>query len=258
MRLETWGDPRLTEAGSRGIPAPLRAGAPAALTAESRSTMFDMKRFALLTLALCGSASAWSRGPVRMSTSTDRRAMLQKSAFSALAAGAALGSPTFAAAAEVAPVGSKAPSLDVEFPVENLAGKTTTKLSDVAKWKLVYFYPLDNSAGCTTEAVNFQKSLAEIRGLDAEVIGVSPQDLTSHKGFISKLGLEFPLISDDGGELAKAFGAQIKIPVVGAFTNRETYIIDPEGTIRWKDKNVEAAINSHATTVVKKLKELQQ
>ena len=94
---------------------------------------------------------------------------------------------------------------------------------------VLFFYPKDDTPGCTTEACAFRDSYADIQSLGAEVWGVSGDNASSHKRFAERHRLPFPLLVDEGNHLRQAFGVP---PVLGLFPGRVTYLIDAEGVIR--------------------------
>ena len=119
-------------------------------------------------------------------------------------------------------VGSKAP----EFTVKDTNGNTVN-LSDFAgKTVILYFYPKDDTPGCTKEAQGFRDSYTEYQGKDMVVLGVSMDDEASHQAFTEKYGLPFQLLADTDGAITKAYDVE------GAgYAKRVTYIIDSEGKI---------------------------
>ena len=94
---------------------------------------------------------------------------------------------------------------------------------------VLFFYPKDDTPGCTAEACAFRDSYADLQALGAEVWGVSGDDLASHQRFASRHNLPFPLLVDGGNSLRKAFGVP---SVLGLLPGRVTYVIDGEGVIR--------------------------
>lgn len=104
-------------------------------------------------------------------------------------------------------------------------------LSDYrGKYLTIYFYPKDDTPGCTIEACNFRDNIYQFRRIGAEVVGVSLDSVASHQEFASKYKLPFILLADENAELTEAFG------VLGQFGNRQiatrqTFIIDPKGHI---------------------------
>ena len=116
-----------------------------------------------------------------------------------------------------------------DFTLPNQDGKNV-KLSDFKGHKLVvYFYPKDNTPGCTTEAINFRDTVQEFTDKGFKIIGISKDSVTSHKKFQEKYDLNFTLLSDKDLIAAKAFGAYESGKVI-----RRTWIIDEN----WKIENV--------------------
>lgn len=142
-----------------------------------------------------------------------------------------------------------------DFTATSTRGKL--ELSDYqGRWLVLYFYPKDDTPGCTKEACDFRDRLP---GMDAEVLGVSPDSLNSHETFRGKYGLAFPLIADEDHALAEAYGAWGEKKNYGRVYQgliRSTFIIDPEGTVREAMYNVRAS--GHAERVAKKLEALQR
>ena len=115
---------------------------------------------------------------------------------------------------------------------------STVKLSDYLGKKLVlYFYPMDDTPGCTKQACSLRNHNGEIRDKGAAVLGVSTQDAESHQRFTAKHQLNFPLVADTDGAIGKAYGAIGGGGIVGAAINllgmasRITFIIDESGHI---------------------------
>ena len=94
---------------------------------------------------------------------------------------------------------------------------------------VLYFYPKDETTGCTKEACTFRDNYEELTKLDAEVIGVSGQSVESHKSFASHYGLPFILLSDDGNNVRELYGVPSSM---GIIPGRVTYIIDKKGMVR--------------------------
>ena len=102
------------------------------------------------------------------------------------------------------------------------------------EWTIVYFYPKDDTPGCTTEACEFRDSFASIRADGAEVWGISPDDARSHAEFRAKFELPFTLLSDDGAAVATAYGAWVEKAKEGRTymgVARSTFLVDPDGRI---------------------------
>lgn len=99
---------------------------------------------------------------------------------------------------------------------------------------VLYFYPKDDTPGCTKEAIGFSEAYPSFQELGVEVIGVSKDSLTSHDRFKAKHGLCFPLGSDEGGSVVEAFGAWVEKSMYGKRymgVDRSTFLIDAEGRI---------------------------
>jgi thioredoxin-dependent peroxiredoxin len=144
-------------------------------------------------------------------------------------------------------VGSKAP----DFTLPSQSGEMVS-LKDFLGEKpvILYFYPKDDTPGCTKEACAFRDEHEEFGKLDAEVIGVSSDSVESHKRFAEKHDLSFTLLSDEGGKVRRMYG----VPnTFGIFPGRVTYVIDEAGVIRHvissqigAVKHVEGALKSLA------------
>ena len=133
------------------------------------------------------------------------------------------------------------------------------KLSDFyGKYLVLYFYPKDDTPGCTTEACSFRDANVEITKLGAAIIGVSKDPVTSHQKFTNKYRLNFPLISDPEVKLAKAFDVWKTKKFMGReFLGivRTTFIISPEGSILKRFDNVKPL--GHAEQILDELRNLK-
>src|SRR6218665_2888071 len=98
------------------------------------------------------------------------------------------------------------------------------------KLVVLYFYPKDETGGCTAEACSFRDAYEEFKDADCEVVGVSRDSVESHKNFAEKNRLTLTLLSDEGNQLRKTFG--VPRAALGLIAGRVTYIIDLNGTIR--------------------------
>jgi peroxiredoxin Q/BCP len=122
--------------------------------------------------------------------------------------------------------GSPAP----DFSLKATDGSTVQLSQFKGKKSVVlYFYPKDDTPGCTKEACSFRDDISQITGKDAVVLGVSVDDQKSHEAFSSKFHLNFPLLSDIGGEVSKAYEAFN--PEKG-YSRRVTAVIDKDGNIK--------------------------
>lgn len=126
--------------------------------------------------------------------------------------------------------GDKAPAFSL--PID---GDGTLSSDDLAgKPYVLYFYPKDNTPGCTTESCDFRDGYARVLSQGAQVIGVSKDSVRSHDGFKAKHGLPFPLISDAEGTLHEAYGSWGKKKNYGREymgTIRSTFLVGPDGTV---------------------------
>ncbi|MDY6806157.1 MAG: peroxiredoxin [Cyanobacteriota bacterium] len=136
-------------------------------------------------------------------------------------------------------VGTKAPS----FTTKNTNGETVS-LSDFAgKTVVMYFYPKDDTPGCTKEAQSFRDNYAEYQGKEIVVLGVSQDDEASHKAFTEKYGLPFQLLADVDGSITKAYDVD-----GGGYSKRVSYVINGEGAITLVDEKVKT--DSHAKDIL--------
>ena len=119
-------------------------------------------------------------------------------------------------------VGTIAPS----FTVKDDAGNTVSLSDYKGKTVVLYFYPKDDTPGCTKEAQSFRDSFEEYQGKDIVVLGVSMDDEASHKMFKEKYGLPFSLLADSDGAITKAYEVE-----GGGYSKRVTFIINGEGVI---------------------------
>jgi peroxiredoxin Q/BCP len=104
-------------------------------------------------------------------------------------------------------------------------------LSDYrGQWLVVYFYPRDDTPGCTTEACEFRDDVVILKRMGVALLGVSTDDVESHQEFAGKYHLPFALLSDARGEVARRYGALMSLGPL-KFAKRHTFIIDPDGRI---------------------------
>jgi peroxiredoxin Q/BCP len=156
-----------------------------------------------------------------------------------------------ARAADVPVVGASAPA----FSLKDQNAKVQTLADYRGKWVVLYFYPKDDTPGCTEQACKFRDDMAEITQLGAQVLGISVDDSASHAKFAAKYNLPFPLLADEGGYVAKAYGA---FSDWGLFTyaKRYTYLIDPQGRIAKTYFKVDTS--KHSADIIADLKQLQK
>lgn len=127
------------------------------------------------------------------------------------------------------------------------------------KWLVVYFYPKDNTSGCTLEAKSFTDLAGQFAAEDANIVGVSPDSVKSHCGFIAKHGLGITLLSDPDHALLEAAGAWQKKKLYGKEhmgVVRSTALVDPQGVVREVWTKVKAA--GHAEDVLNRLRQLRE
>lgn len=121
------------------------------------------------------------------------------------------------------------------------------------QWLVLYFYPRDNTSGCTKEAINFTNKLDDFTELNAKIVGVSTDNVESHKEFADQHNIKFTLLADKDTVMAKEYQVLKKIPLM-SFAKRQTYIINPEGKIVKHYSDVTPS--THAEEVYKDLSEL--
>ena len=121
-------------------------------------------------------------------------------------------------------------SLAPNFALPSQSGKTVS-LRDFLGQKpvILFFYPKDDTPGCTKEACAFRECYEAFRGLNAEVIGISSDSVESHRSFAAEHELPFTLLSDEGGKVRKLYGAS---SAFGLLPGRVTYVLDKEGVVR--------------------------
>lgn len=154
-----------------------------------------------------------------------------------------------AQAADVPSIGSVAPA----FQLKDQHGKAHALDSYRGKWVVLYFYPKDDTPGCTEQACKFRDDLAKLGELGAQILGVSVDDSASHAKFAAKYNLPFPLLADEGGKVAQSYGAYSNWGVVG-FAKRYTYLIDPQGKVAKTYLKVDTS--RHSIEIIDDLKKL--
>ena len=149
---------------------------------------------------------------------------------------------------------SKAPS----FKGVNHLNETFS-LDDVkGKWIVLYFYPKDNTSGCTVEACDFRDSMESLQTLDTVIIGISPDSVKSHQKFINDHQLNFMLLSDEDKSICSAYGVWVEKSMYGRKymgVERSTFIIDPQGIIQQKYSKVK--VPGHVSEISNWLKSHQ-
>ncbi len=145
------------------------------------------------------------------------------------------------------------PAPEVALPDET--GTTHILAQRQGAWTVVYFYPEDDTPGCTTEACGFRDVHADIEGLDAQVWGISPDGSGSHAAFRAKFGLPFTLLSDEKHAVAVAWGAwgeKVRDGRRSTGVIRSSFLVDPDGRIARAWPKVKA--DGHAAQVLEALR----
>lgn len=152
----------------------------------------------------------------------------------------------------------KIDELSPDFTLRNASGEDVTLSDFRGKWVILYFYPKDNTSGCTQEAVDFSSLMPSFSERDAVIIGVSPDKQQSHVNFISKHDLKVELLSDPDHSVLEMYGVWQKKKLYGKEyygVVRTTFLIDKEGIIRRKWDKVK--VKGHADDVYQSLCSLQ-
>ena len=139
-----------------------------------------------------------------------------------------------------------------DFKLPDQHGKIHSLSDFHGKWLALYFYPKDDTPGCTKQACAYRDGLQEIVHLGAAVIGISVDDTNSHASFANKYQLQFPLLSDTTAKTTARYHSLIKLGPI-KFARRNTFLIDPQGRIARIYLSVNAARNS--SDIIKYLKE---
>jgi peroxiredoxin Q/BCP len=146
-------------------------------------------------------------------------------------------------------IGSPAP----EFELPDQDGQLRSLEDYRDQWVVLYFYPKDETPGCTTEACEFRDNIFKFADLQAQILGVSLDDIESHKAFAENHGLPFPLLADTDGIISSAYG--VKTRMFGmTVAKRQTFIIGPDGTIAKHYEKVKP--DEHSAEVLADLKTL--
>jgi peroxiredoxin Q/BCP len=154
-------------------------------------------------------------------------------------------------AAPILKIGDDAPT----FSLPGGEGKQVNLIDYKGKWVVLYFYPKDDTPGCTREACQFRDDFKILETLGAKVIGVSVDDSFSHKKFAEKYNLPFPLLSDASGEVADRYGALNNFLVI-KLAKRYTYLINPQGKIAKIYLSVDTS--RHSQEIIEDLKRLKE
>ena len=130
------------------------------------------------------------------------------------------------AAGDAPSVGSEAP----DFRLQDQNGEWHELADYRGGWVAVYFYPKDDTPGCTTEACNFRDNIYAFKAIGASVVGISVDDVESHNEFASKYKLPFTILADETGATAEAYGV-LRDWKLTKIASRQSFLVDPEGVI---------------------------
>ena len=166
---------------------------------------------------------------------------------------ACIAAACFAAAAHavVPDVGAPAPA----FRLQDQAGAWHELNEYRGKWVVLYFYPKDDTPGCTTQACEFRDNIFAFNKLGAVILGISVDDVASHKQFAEEHSLPFTLLADSSKETAKSYGVLRSALGLMEIASRETFIIDPAGRVAKHYASVDP--KGHSLMVLADLKVLQ-
>src|SRR6202047_2424146 len=169
----------------------------------------------------------------------------------ALAALFAVGYATLHASDKAPATGTSAP----DFTLNSQEGAPVSLHDYRGKWVVLYFYPKDFTSGCTTEAHNFQRDLAQYQQKNAVILGVSVDTAVSHQKFCAKEGLNFKLLADTEHKVSDEYGSVMNFGVK-KLSARHTFVLNPQGGIVKEYMDVEAG--KHSEEVRAALTELQK
>ncbi len=152
-------------------------------------------------------------------------------------------------------IGDKAPS----FTLPQTADKDVSLSDYKGRYVVLYFYPKDNTPGCTKQACGFRDDLPQFDKLDATVIGISKDSLKKHHNFTDKHDLNFPILSDENGTVCEDYGVWVEKNLYGRKymgIERTTFLIDPDGVIQdiWRKVKVNGHIDAVRTALEDKKK----
>lgn len=156
------------------------------------------------------------------------------------------------AAAEAPALGSPAP----EFKLQDQNAKWHELKDYRGKWVTLYFYPKDQTPGCTTQACEFRDDVFSFRDANAVILGVSVDDVESHKKFSEKHSLPFPILADSTKDTAKKYGVLKSYLGTMELAKRDTFLIDPQGRIVKHYADVDP--KGHSKIVLSDIKAMQQ
>ena len=139
------------------------------------------------------------------------------------------------------------------FNLQDQNGNWHTLDNYKGQWVVLFFYPKDQTPGCTTEACNFRDNIFEFQKLNAQILGVSLDDIESHQAFSEKYSLPYPILADVNKECATEYGVLGKFMMM-TIAKRQSFLINPEGQIVKHYKKVDP--DTHSKEVIIDLKQL--
>ena len=164
---------------------------------------------------------------------------------------ALLGFRSVSIAATTPKIGDKAPN----FNLPDAKGEMLSLASLQGNWVVLYFYPKDDTPGCTKEACSFRDDLHKLEKLGAKVVGVSVDNGNSHSEFAKKYKLPFPLLSDKDGLVASQYGALSNFVII-KIAKRYTFLISPDGILQKTYLSVDTS--RHSQQIIDDLTAIQQ
>lgn len=156
----------------------------------------------------------------------------------------------YSSRANLPKIGQQAP----DFRLPDQTGKIYTLADFTGKWLALYFYPKDDTPGCTKQACKFRDDFHKITELDAKVIGISIDNTKSHANFAKKYNLQFPLLADNDATVANSYNSLINLGII-RFARRNSFLIDPHGKIA--RIYFSASTSRNSTEIIADLKKLQ-
>ena len=144
----------------------------------------------------------------------------------------------------------------VDFKLKNQDGETVTLNDFAGKWLVVYIYPKDDTPGCTIQGKSFTATKEEFDAANIAVVGVSEDDVASHKSFCSKFGFTIDLLADTNAQLLKAAGVAQSDYKGTMYWNRTSFVIDPKGILRKVYTNVKP--EGHEKVLLDDIKSMQR
>jgi len=144
----------------------------------------------------------------------------------------------------------------VDFNLQNQNGEPLTLKDFEGKWLVVYIYPKDDTPGCTIQGKSFTSSKADFDAANIAVVGVSEDDVASHKNFCNKFGFTIDLLADSQHQLLKAAGVSQSEYKGTMYWDRTTFVIDPQGNLRRTYLKVQP--EGHDRLLLQDIKQMQQ